>query len=338
MIKNYVSIDLGTENLVIYSSNRGIVFNEPSVMAYDIKKKSLVALGNDAYSLIGKEHKNIRLVRPISDGVISDLKATQELLKAIFEKIKLFKIWKNAIVLLAAPSSVTELEHNSLKEMASKLGAKSVFIEEEIKMAAVGAGINISNPEGNLVVDIGGGTTDCAVLSSGDIAVSSSIKVAGRHMTTEIQKYLRARHNIIIGEKTGETLKRTLGTLHKDASEVYLEVYGRGMVDGMPKQIRVNNSEIREILLPFFNNIADLIAEVLEKTDPELVGDIFRNGIYFCGGGALIPGIEKHFKALFNIPVNIANNPLLCVIEGTKSWENSIREEIEFQGRNRRFG
>ena len=223
-----------------------------------------------------------------------------------------------------------DLEHNSLKELGISLGSKEVYVEEEIKMAAMGCGINIFKPEGNIFIDIGGGTTDVAVIASGDIAVSNSIKIAGRNMTEEIIKYLRTNHNIMIGERTGERIKINLGTLKKNILEENLEIQGRDVMSGLPKQIVINNNEVREIITPFFNNIADLIGQVLEKTDPELIGDIYSNGFYFCGGSSLIKGIDEYFYNIFKIPGQIVSNPLLTVIEGTKQWKNIIAQKDNF--------
>ncbi|WP_338981873.1 rod shape-determining protein [Spiroplasma endosymbiont of Eupeodes luniger] len=350
---NFLSLDLGTANSLAYVSGQGVIYNEPSVMAYDVRTNKLIAVGSAAYEMVGKTHSNIRMVTPLVDGVISDLGATTDLLRYIFDRIRLTNVWKNSIVLLACPSGVTELERAALRKVASEMGASHVLVEEEVKMAAIGAGINIHLPVGNLVLDIGGGTTDIAVIASGDIIVSGSIKVAGRYIDEEIQKYLRSEQNVVIGEKTAEEIKCEIGSLIKFPNEKKTEKYGRDIVSGLPKRILVNPEEIRNVMLHVFSKVIDLTINVLESAPPGLAGDIIKNGITICGGGALIKGIDKYFESIFEFPVRISNDPLMSVINGTKSFEKKLTDTLaraiieenqndnEFQvsqKRNRRFG
>lgn len=326
---NFISLDLGTANSLAYVSGQGVIYNEPSVMAYDVKTNKLIAVGSSAYEMVGKTHDSIRMVTPLVNGVISDLGATADLLRYIFDRIRLSNIWKNSIVLLACPSGVTELERAALRKVAYEMGAKYVIVEEEVKMAAIGAGININLPVGNLVLDIGGGTTDIAVIASGDIIVSGSIKVAGRYIDEEIQKYLRSEQNVVIGEKTAEEIKCEIGSLIKFTNEKKIEKYGRDIVSGLPKRILISPEEIRNVMLHIFSKIIDLTINILESTPPGLAGDIISNGITICGGGALIKGIDKYFESIFEFPVRISNDPLMSVINGTKTFERRISETLE---------
>ncbi|QHX36246.1 rod shape-determining protein MreB [Spiroplasma sp. TIUS-1] len=337
--RTYIALDLGTSNILAYVSKQGIVYNEPSIMAYDNISNSLVALGQDAYDMIGKTHDNIRMVVPIKDGVITDLDAAQEMLQNIFEKLKMVGDWKNSIILLACPSEVTELERDALKQVAYDMGAELVFVEEEVKMAAIGAGINIELPKGYVVLDIGGGTTDIAIIASGDIILSRSIKVAGNYFDEEIKKYIRSEYNITIGDKTAENVKKDLGSLAKNKGDSSMSVFGRDIISGLPKEAVVESEEIRNVLINSFSKITDLIIELMENTPPELAGDIVKNGFTICGGGALINGIQEYFNQIFSVPVVISANALTGVVEGAKIFEKMILKRLEsgYYGKNGEF-
>ncbi len=326
--KIFISLDLGTANILAYVSGQGIIFNEPTVVAYDISTNSIFAMGINAYDMIGKTPPNIKIIRPLSDGVIADMQATQDLLKHIFSRLKLANVWKNSIVLMACPAGVTELEREAIKNVAIDMGAGIVIVEEEAKMAALGAGINIGLPEGNLIIDIGGGTTDAAVLSSGEIVISKSIKVGGSHFNDEIRKYIRSEYNVAIGIKSAERIKTTVGSLVKYVNERSMKVFGRDIVSGLPREVTVTSEEIRNILLNSFSKITDMIIDVLEKTPPELTGDIMRNGVTICGGGSLIRNVEKYFFDIFQLPTKVAATPLMCVIDGTIAFEKIIRKRL----------
>ncbi|WP_342252747.1 rod shape-determining protein [Spiroplasma endosymbiont of Amphibalanus improvisus] len=325
----FISLDLGTANVLAYVSGQGIVYNEPSLMAYDTKTNSLVALGEDAYDMIGKTHDQIRMVTPLVDGVISDMDAAKDLLKHIFSRMKMLNIWKDSVVLMACPSGVTELEREALKNVAREMGAGMVVVEDEAKMAAVGAGVNIDLPQGHLIIDIGGGTTDLAIISSGDVVVARSIKTAGNHFDDDIRKYIRSEYNIAIGKKTSEQVKKQIGSLVKYHNERAMQIFGRDIVSGLPKEAKISSDEIRNVLLNGFSKVTDLVIELLENTPPELAGDIMRNGIVVCGGGALIRNVDKYFFDIFQLPTKVANEPLMCVIEGTKTFEKVIKKRIE---------
>ncbi|WP_338972241.1 rod shape-determining protein [Spiroplasma endosymbiont of Panorpa germanica] len=325
----FISLDLGTSNVLAYVAGQGIVYNEPSIMAYNTNTNTLVALGNEAYEMVGKTHEGIRMVVPIRDGVISDMEATSDLLKSIFARLRMTNSWKNSVVLLACPSGVTELERDALKKVAMQMGAELVLVEEEVKMAAIGAGLNVDLPVGNLVLDIGGGTTDAALIASGEVVVSKSLRIAGTSFDQEIQKYVRSEYNISIGDKTAENLKKQIGSLVKYPGERVMQIYGRDIVSGLPKEARITSEEVRNVLLNAFSKITDLLIEVLESTPPELAGDIMKLGITICGGGALIRNVDKYFYDIFQIPTRIAPDPLSCVIEGTKIFQKTVERRLE---------
>jgi len=327
----FISLDLGTANTLVYISGQGVVYNEPSIVAYKIKENRIIAVGTEAYKMIGKGNKTVRIVKPMVDGVITDIRATESQIKYIFMKLRLIKQLKNSVVLLACPSVITELEKAALKKIAINLGADQVFIEEEVKMAALGGGVNIYAPTGNLIIDMGGGTTDIAVISSGDIVLSKSIKVAGNYLNAECQKFIRSQYGLEIGSKTAETVKINVGSLSKYPDERRMKVYGRDVVSGLPREIEISPEEIREVLKVPVSRIIDLSVQVLEDTPAELAGDIFRNGITICGGGALIKGIDKYFADTLQLPTKICEQPLLAVINGTKKFEAEIFEIIKTQ-------
>ncbi|WP_339023222.1 rod shape-determining protein [Spiroplasma endosymbiont of Crioceris asparagi] len=326
---SFVSMDLGTANTLVYVSGQGIVYNEPSIVAYKIKENKIIAVGAEAYKMIGKGNKSIRVVRPMVDGVITDIRATEAQLKYIFTKLRLTKSLKSSIILLACPSVITELEKTALQKIAMNLGASRVFVEEEVKMAALGGGVNIYAPTGNLIIDMGGGTTDIAVMASGDIVISKSIKVAGNYLNDECQKFIRSQYGLEIGTKTAESIKTTIGSLSKFSDERKMKVYGRDVVSGLPREIEITPEEIRELLKVPISRIIDLTVQVLEETPPELAGDIFRNGVTICGGGALIRGIDKYFADTLQLPAKIGEQPLLAVINGTKKFESEIWEILK---------
>lgn len=330
----FVSMDLGTASTLVYISGQGIVYNEPSIVAYKIKENKIVAVGDEAYKLIGKGNKNLRIVRPMVDGVITDIRATQAQLKYIFSRLRLDKILKGSVMLLACPSVITDLEKSALIKLATSFGAQTVFVEEEVKMAALGGGINIEAPMGQLVVDMGGGTTDVAVIASGDIVISKSIKVAGNVLNEEILKFIRSQYGMEVGIKSAETVKIKMGSLAKYPDEKTMKVYGRDIVSGLPREIEIKPEEIREVLKIPLSKVIDLIVRVLEETPAELAGDIFRNGMTLCGGTALIKGIDKYFGDTLQLPAKIGQSPLLAVINGTKRHESYIYDQLKKHNQN----
>ncbi len=312
-----IGIDLGTTNLLVYIEGHGIIFNEPSVVAFDIETGEVIAGGEDAFSMIGKTHKKIRVSRPLREGVISDMDAAKAMLKYVFQRVQNVRDFKHSKCLICCPSEVTQIEREAMRELAIQMGITDVFIEEEIKSGAIGSGIDIYHANAAMVIDIGGGTTDVGVLSLGDVVLSQSIRVAGNYIDQEIIKYVHKTHNLVIGQKTAERAKIEIATL-LDEEEKFVKISGRDLVSGLPSATKLSSKEIRKLLLPIFDEIVNVVYSVLEQTPPELSADIVDNGIIVNGGGALIPGITEYIEEMVNLPVKVANNPLTAVVEGTK--------------------
>ncbi|ERJ10877.1 rod shape-determining protein [Haloplasma contractile] len=314
-----IGIDLGTTNILVYVSGQGVIFNEPSVVAFDVDSGEVIAGGQAAYNMVGKTHGKIRVARPLREGVISDMEAAKALLKYIFLSLKNRKDLRNSYCVICCPSEVTHIERDAMRDLALQMGIGEVLIEEEIKAGAIGSGIDIYSPEGSMVIDIGGGTTDVGVLSLGDVVLSQSIRVAGNYIDQIIVGYIHKSHNLVIGQKTAEKAKIETATLldHVEFNSEF-RISGRDLVTGLPRAIVITSEEVRELLQPVFEEIGRLVMSVLEQTPPELAADIVDNGIVVNGGGSLIPGVKDYFEELLNISVNIADKPLTAVVEGTK--------------------
>ncbi len=312
-----IGIDLGTTNLLVYVTGHGIIFNEPSVVAFDIQTGEVIAGGEDAFSMVGKTHKKIRVSRPLREGVISDMDAAKAMLKYVFQRVQNIKNLKNAKCLICCPSEVTQIEREAMRELAVQMGINDVFIEEEIKSGAIGSGIDIYTANAAMVIDIGGGTTDVGVLSLGDVVLSQSIRVAGNYIDQEIVKYVHKTHNLVIGQKSAEKAKIEIATLLDD-EERFVRVSGRDLVSGLPSATKISSKEIRKLLLPIFDEIVNVVYAVLERTPAELSADLVENGIVVNGGGALIPGVKEYIEEMVNLPVKISETPLTDVVEGTK--------------------
>lgn len=317
-----IGIDLGTTNILIYINSKGIVLNEPSIAAKDTKKNKIIAVGNEAQEMIGKTPENIEIIRPMKDGVIADFDTTEIILKSFIKKIKPKRISKPNI-LICSPSSITGVEKNALIEMAERLGAKKVYIEEEPKVAAVGAGIDIFKPTGSMVVDIGGGTTDIAVLSLGQIVKSNSIKIAGNTFNDDIISYIKDKYKVVIGEQTIEELKIEIGTVIKKKIKTK-EITGRGIDSGLPETVVITNNDIEEAIKNDLKKIIDAVKKVIEETPPELVKDIKEKGLILTGGTSLIDGMVEKLRKELKIPVFISDSPLTNVVEGTGYLLNNI--------------
>lgn len=313
-----IGIDLGTTNLLVYVQGNGIIFNEPSVVAFDRDTGKVIAGGEDASQMLGKEHSKIRVSRPLQEGVITDMDAAKALLRYVFERVQSIRSFKNTKCLICCPSEVTQIERHAMRELALQMGINDVFIEEEIKAGAIGAGLDIYSPNAALVLDIGGGTTDVGVLSLGDVVISQSIRIAGNYIDEEIIKYVHKKHNLVIGQKTAEKAKFAIATLREEEEEKFVRISGRDLVTGLPSSTTLSSSEVRSILLPIFDEIINLVYSVLEITPPELSADIVNNGIIVNGGGAQIPGIKEYLEEMIHLPVTISESPLTDVVEGTK--------------------
>jgi len=317
-----IGIDLGTENTLVYIAKQGIVFNEPSVVAYDRTSNECIACGHDAKEMLGKTHDKIRVVKPMDGGVVADLDATRTLLEYVLATLSTTsKIdWRKSTLLLCCPSEISIVEEAALIKLAGSLGIKDVFIEQEVKAGAIGAGCDIYKTTGCMIVDIGGGSSDIGVLSCGDLVVWNSIRVAGRYIDREIMKYVKSEYKLLIGDKTAERVKFELATLKpiNPKEERTLEVSGRHLTIGQPYTITLTESEIQFIVIDTFEKIKHAILATLEKTPPELSADILNYGIMFNGGTSCIPGISEYFEKQLGIPCSKSRNCLTSIVEGTK--------------------
>ena len=317
MFSKDIGIDLGTANILIYKKGEGIVLNEPSVLAIDDETKEILAVGNDAKRMLGRTPGKIKAIRPLKDGVIADFQATEMLLVYLIKKIKVKNLFLKPQILICCPSNVTQVEKNAIREAAEKMGARKVIVEEEPKVAALGAGLDIAESCGNMVIDIGGGTTDIAVLSLGDIVVSESIKIAGNAFDTEIIKYIKNKYNLLIGETSAEEIKKKIGSVYDLQSKEKMTVKGRDLVTGLPLTIIVTANEIRGALSESAMQIVSAVKHVLEQTPPELSSDIINSGIVLTGGGSLIMGLPELLSEELKVPVRLSDSPLTCVADGT---------------------
>ncbi|CBH22480.1 MULTISPECIES: rod shape-determining protein [Acetoanaerobium] len=323
-----IGIDLGTASVLVYVKGKGIVLQEPSVVAIDTSTNKVLAVGEEAQRMLGRTPGNIVAIRPLKDGVISDYDVTEKMLKHFIEKVTggvgLFRFFKPQII-VCVPSGVTEVEKRAVIDATMEAGARDVFLIEEPIAAAIGAGIEISQPNGSMVVDIGGGTSDVAVISLGGIVVSTSIKIAGDKFDEAIVKYMRKKHSILIGERTAEEIKINIGSAFPRDTEVTMDVRGRNLVSGLPETIKVSSEETLEALRESVAQIADAVHYVLEKTPPELSADISDKGILMTGGGSLLWGLDKLIAKRTGISVYIADDAISCVAKGTGEALNSIK-------------
>lgn len=312
-----IGIDLGTANLLIYVKGEGIVVDEPSVVSIDADTKKCLAAGNEAKDMLGRTPGRVLAIRPLKDGVIADFEVTEIMLNYFLKKINIKGMFNRPTILICCPSNITSVERNAIRDCAYRAGAKKVYIEEEPKVAAVGAGLDISKPSGCMVLDIGGGTTDVAVLSLGEIVTSTSLKVAGDTMDKDIQRYIKDHKKLLIGDRTAEEIKKKIGRATAGSVDQTMEVSGRDIVTGLPHSIVLNSKEIESALRETLQQIVAACKSVLEKTPPELASDIVTRGIVITGGGALLHGIDELLSNELHVPVYPADNALLCVAEGT---------------------
>ena len=311
-----IGIDLGTATVIAYVKGKRIVLREPSVVAVNSDTGEVLAVGKEARRMLGRTPGNIVATRPLKDGVISDYTVTEKMLKHFINKVCGRFIFSPRIM-ICIPSQVTEVEKKAVIDAALQAGARKVYLIEEPIAAAIGAGIDISKPCGNMIVDIGGGTTDIAVISLGGSVVSTSLKVAGDKFDEYIVKYIKKKHNIMIGERTAEDLKVNIGCVYPRIQDVEMDIRGRGLIDGLPKTITIKSSEIMEALEEPAFQIVDAVHSVLEKTPPELAADISDRGIYMTGGGCLVNGLDKLLSEQTGINVMIAEDAVSCVALGT---------------------
>lgn len=326
-LSNDVAIDLGTANTIIYVKGRGIVLREPSVVAIDRYTGRVVAVGEDANKMIGRTPENIIAVRPMKDGVIADFDITQSMIKQFIKKAEVASILKPRMV-VCIPSGITEVERNAVEDAVIQAGAKEVGLIEEPMAAAMGAGLPVNKATGSMVVDIGGGTTEVAVISLGGIVSSRSIRIAGDALDSAIVSYLKKNIGINVGDKMAEEIKLAIGSAYEDNDEGVFDVRGRDMSTGLPKTVQIHEAQIREAIQENINEMIESIKSTLEHTPPELAADVMERGIMLTGGGALIKGLDRLITDITKIPAHVAEYPLDCVAIGTGKALDNIREYI----------
>jgi rod shape-determining protein MreB len=337
-----IGIDLGTANILVYIKGKGIVLKEPSVVAFDMSANKVLAVGKEAQKMLGRTPGNIVAVRPLKDGVISDYQMTEKMLKIFIEKVIKQRFFKPRVI-VCVPSGVSEVEERAVMDVATQAGASKVYLIEEPVAAAIGAGIDISKPIGIMIVDVGGGTADIAVISLGGIVASHSIKTAGDKFDDAIIKYIRKKHNVLVGERTAEDIKIKIGCVNQRYDEtgepviLTMEVRGRSLLSGLPEAITVTSAEIQEALTECGNAIVEAVKNLLETTPPELIGDISSHGIILTGGGALIYGLDQRITEETGISTYIADDPLSCVAIGTGKALDNI-DVLKTVLEKRRFG
>lgn len=312
-----IGIDLGTANILVTVKGKGIVLNEPSVVAIDRETGGILATGNEAKEMLGRTPERIKAVRPMKDGVIADFTATELLLKNLLKKVNEKYNSGRPRVVVGVPSGITEVEERAVEEAVIQAGAKEVYLMEEPMAAAIGANLKVEEPSGNIVVDIGGGTTEVAVISLGGIVVSNSLRVAGDELDDDIVNYIKREYNLAIGETTAEQIKKQIGCAIPLMTVEEMEVKGRDLNTGLPKNITVNSTQIEEAIKYSIYEIIEIVKNTLEKTPPELASDIAEKGIVLAGGGALIKNLDKLLSEKTGMPVYVAENPLDAVVRGT---------------------
>ncbi len=328
MFKKDIGIDLGTANTLVYAKGKGIILREPSVVAVDTKSEVVRYVGTEAKNIIGRTPGSIRAVRPLKDGVIADFDMTTAMLQEFIRKA-LGNPLARARVIICIPSGVTAVERRAVKEAAEGAGAKKVAIIEEPMAAAIGAGLPVESPTGSMIVDIGGGTSEVAVISLCGIVTSRSVRVAGDEFDNSIINFIKRKYNLLIGERTAETIKISIGSAYPGDEDTELEIKGRNLLTGLPENITVTSEEIREALSESLSHIIEAIKVTLERTPPELSADIIDAGITLAGGGALLRGLDLLINEETGIPVHIAERPLDCVVDGTGKLLDNIEELSE---------
>ncbi len=312
-----IGIDLGTANILVTLKGKGIVLKEPSVVAIDRRSGVILATGNEAKEMLGRTPDTIKAVRPMKDGVIADFSATQLMLKNIIEKVERKYSVGRPRVVVGVPSGITEVEERAVEESVLHAGAKEVYLIEEPMAAAIGASLDVAEPSGNIIVDIGGGTTEVAVISLGGIVISHSLRVAGDELDEDIVNYVKRELNLAIGDTTAEQIKMEVGCALPLMTEMSMEVRGRDLTDGLPRNEKITSVQVQEAISESISKIVDVVKMTLEKTPPELASDIMEKGIVLAGGGALIKNIDKLLSVETGMPVYIAEEPLDCVVRGT---------------------
>jgi len=317
VFSNDVAIDLGTANTLVYLRGKGIVLNEPSVVAVDRTTNKVIAVGKEAKSMLGRTPDEIHAVRPLKDGVIADFEKTEDLLREFIQKALRRRTWVRPRIIICVPSGITEVEKRAVQDSAQHAGAREVLLVPEPIAAAIGVGLPVGKPSGNMIIDIGGGTTEIAVMALNSIVNQQSIRVGGDEMDEAIVQYVKKAYNLLIGEQTAEQIKIRIGSAFRLEQEEEMKIKGRDLVAGIPKTMKISSVEVREALSEPLQQIVDALMQSLEKTPPELASDIVDRGIVMTGGGSLLRGIDMLLREATNLPITVAEDPLSCVVLGT---------------------
>ena len=325
LLSNDIAIDLGTANTLIWIKGKGIALNEPSIVAFDVSNKHIIAVGHEAQAMVGRTHRDINIIRPLRDGVIANFEIAEGMMRAFIRKAT--TSWQAARrIVVCVPSGITEVEKRAVRDSCEHAGAKEVYLLAEPMAGAIGVGLNVNESVGNVVVDIGGGTTEIAVITYSRIVQDVSIRVAGDEMTESIVKYFKDKHNFLIGERTAERIKHTVGSAVQLEEEIEVEVKGRDNITGIPKRIQTNSAEVRDAIKDTIDSIVDAIIKLLDKTPPELAADILDRGIILTGGGANLIGLDELIRRKTRLPVVIAEDPLTAVVRGTGIVVDNLNE------------
>ena len=322
---NDLAVDLGTANTLVYARNKGIVVREPSVVVVNSISHRIEAVGHEAKDMLGRTPGNIESIRPMKDGVIADFEVTERMLEHFIKKAHGRKMYVHPRIVIGVPSEITQVEKRAVKDSAMRAGASEVFLVEQAMMAAIGAGLPITEPSGNMIVDIGGGTTDVAVISLAGTVYSRSVRIAGNEMDAAIIQYLKRKYNLLIGERTAEQVKMEIGSAYPLKEEMSMDIRGRDLVEGVPKTLTLVDAEIREALSEPVSTIVEAVRMALERTPPELSADIMDKGIVLSGGGALLRNLDQRLREETGLPVVLAEDPLASVVLGT----GMVLEQIE---------
>ena len=314
---NDIGIDLGTANTLVFVRGQGIVLNEPSVVAVEVSTNKILAIGSEARKMLGRTPGEINAIRPLKDGVIADFEITERLLSDFIKRVVRHKFLMKPRIVICVPSGITEVEKRAVRDSAENAGAREVFLVQEPMAAAIGVGLPVDQPSGIMIIDVGGGTSEIAVIALNGIVNNTSIRIAGDEMNEAIVIYLKKNYNLLIGELTAEEIKINIGSAFELDREEFMEIKGRDLVAGVPKNIRISSAQIREALTEPVNSIIDAVRQSLEQTPPELASDILDRGIVLTGGGALLKGLDKRIRHETNLPVIVADDPLTCVARGT---------------------
>ncbi len=317
MFTNDIAIDLGTANTLVYIKGKGIVLNEPSVVAVEKATDKVYAVGAQAKAMLGKTPDSIAAIRPLKDGVIADFEVCEYMLREFIKQAQKKRHFVAPRIIICVPSGITEVEKRAVRDSAKHAGAREVYLVAEPVAAAIGVGLPVDQPSGNMIIDIGGGTTEIAVIALNGIVCDTSIRVGGDEMDEAIVTYIKKNHNLLIGDQTAEQIKKTIGSAHKQGDDQQMEVKGLYQVSGVPKTMKISQSEIREALMEPVQQIVDALKQALEQTPPELAADIKDRGIVLTGGGALLKGLPELLREQTDLPINLMDDPLFCVVLGT---------------------